>query len=193
MVTEVKDLSIPLTRNKRITAITSQICIKCHVGADARTPTLLQSEKEGFNAALAALARALKNRAFMYRGDPLNFSNTNWQTDRGNQIGGFGAGTGGRTMGAAFNFNLLRRDKGAFVHNNIYTKRLIYDSIDWITNGPGGSVHVDTAINNLPDDPILVIATNGSTINFNQAVKTAAIAYLMGTDSNPSGIGNSRP
>jgi hypothetical protein len=34
-------------------------------------------------------------------------------------------------MGAAYNFNLLEHDPGAYVHNRMYTKRLIYDSIDW--------------------------------------------------------------
>jgi hypothetical protein len=42
------------------------------------------------------------------------------------------AGTGQNNMGAAFNFNLLEHDPGAYVHNRMYTKRLIYDSIDWI-------------------------------------------------------------
>ncbi len=38
-------------------------------------------------------------------------------------------------MGAAFNFNLLEHDPGAYAHNRIYTKRLIYDSIDWVDDG----------------------------------------------------------
>jgi hypothetical protein len=41
-------------------------------------------------------------------------------------------GTGQNNMGAAFNFNLLEHDPGAYVHNRMYTKRLIYDSIDWL-------------------------------------------------------------
>jgi hypothetical protein len=40
-------------------------------------------------------------------------------------------GTGQNNMGAAYNFNLLEHDPGAYVHNRMYTKRLIYDSIDW--------------------------------------------------------------
>ena len=45
------------------------------------------------------------------------------------------AGTGQNNMGAAFNFNLLEHDPGAFVHNRLYVKRLIYDSIDWVDDG----------------------------------------------------------
>jgi hypothetical protein len=45
------------------------------------------------------------------------------------------AGTGQNNMGAAFNFNLLEHDPGAYVHNRMYVKRLIYDSIDWLDDG----------------------------------------------------------
>jgi hypothetical protein len=45
------------------------------------------------------------------------------------------AGTGKNNMGAAFNFNLLEHDPGAYVHNRMYVKRLIYDSIDWADDG----------------------------------------------------------
>ena len=45
------------------------------------------------------------------------------------------AGTGKNNMGAAFNFNLLEHDPGAYVHNRMYIKRLIYDSIDWLDDG----------------------------------------------------------
>jgi len=44
-------------------------------------------------------------------------------------------GTGQNNMGAAFNFNLLEHDPGAYVHNRMYVKRLIYDSIDWVDDG----------------------------------------------------------
>jgi hypothetical protein len=43
-----------------------------------------------------------------------------------------GAVTGKNNMGAAFNFNLLLHDPGAYAHNSRYVKRLIYDAIDWL-------------------------------------------------------------
>ncbi|MBI5017994.1 MAG: hypothetical protein HZB55_21210 [Deltaproteobacteria bacterium] len=43
-------------------------------------------------------------------------------------------GTGKRNMGAAFNYNLLKHDPGAYAHNRLYAKRLIFDSIDWLDN-----------------------------------------------------------
>ena len=44
-------------------------------------------------------------------------------------------GTGPNNMGAAFNYNLLYHDFGAFAHNRFYAKRLIYDSISWLYDG----------------------------------------------------------
>jgi len=43
-----------------------------------------------------------------------------------------GAVSGRNNMGAAFNAFLLDGEPAAYVHNRYYTKRLIYDSIDWI-------------------------------------------------------------
>ncbi|MCE5211027.1 MAG: hypothetical protein LLG40_05695 [Deltaproteobacteria bacterium] len=40
-------------------------------------------------------------------------------------------GTGEKNMGAAYNLNLLIHDPGAYTHNRLYAKRLIWDSIDW--------------------------------------------------------------
>lgn len=43
--------------------------------------------------------------------------------------------SGSNNMGAAFNYNLLYHDYGAFAHNRFYAKRLIYDSISWLFDG----------------------------------------------------------
>jgi hypothetical protein len=37
-------------------------------------------------------------------------------------------------MGAAFNLNLLHHEPGAYAHNRLYVKLLIFDSIDWLDN-----------------------------------------------------------
>lgn len=76
-------------------------------------------------------------------------------------------------MGSAFNFNLLEHDPGAYIHNRMYVKRLIYDSIDWLD---------DTQMNN----------SVGTTLNaLNGAVyawKADAMSYLL-----PNGILNGIP
>jgi hypothetical protein len=55
-----------------------------------------------------------------------------WRTS--GDIDNTGATTGKSNMGAAFNFNLLEHDPGAYAHNQTYAKRLIYDAIDWLDN-----------------------------------------------------------
>src|SRR6185369_14427284 len=35
-------------------------------------------------------------------------------------------------MGVAYNFNLLAHDYGAFAHNSLYAKRIVYDSLEWL-------------------------------------------------------------
>ena len=37
-------------------------------------------------------------------------------------------------MGACFNINLLNREPGAFAHARTYSRRLLYDTIDWLDN-----------------------------------------------------------
>ncbi|HJV66276.1 MAG TPA: hypothetical protein VJ550_11115 [Geomonas sp.] len=50
---------------------------------------------------------------------------------------------GKNNMGAAFNLNMLTREPGAYAHNRYYTKRLIFDAIDWLQNGSmTGSINV---------------------------------------------------
>jgi hypothetical protein len=58
-------------------------------------------------------------------------------------------GTGKNNMGAAFNFNLLDHDPGAYVHNRMYVKRLIYDSIDWLDDD-AMNYSVGTTLDALP-------------------------------------------
>jgi hypothetical protein len=38
-------------------------------------------------------------------------------------------------MGTAINYNLLLHDPGAVAHNRYYSRRLIYDAIDWLDDG----------------------------------------------------------
>jgi len=66
-------------------------------------------------------------------------SSKNWLTQAGTGVtvatstdtDTTGNTTGKNNMGAVFNVALLEGDPGAYVHNRIYTKRLLYDAIDW--------------------------------------------------------------
>ena len=130
-----------------ITAINSETCASCHAGNYALTPEKLELEKEELHASLAALESALAAKGiYFYPAHPYFFTapyvaggtNTafkNWE--------GVYAGKGKDVMGAAFNYNLLEHDPGAYAHNRFYTKRLIFDSIDFIDNGVlDGSISV---------------------------------------------------
>jgi hypothetical protein len=82
-------------------------------------------------------------------------------------------------MGAAFNFNLLEHDPGAFTHNRFYVKRLVFDSIDLLDNGLlDGST--GAAI-----DALVVSADPNAVLD--AAVAGLAKAYLDG-DSATAGV-----
>jgi hypothetical protein len=56
-----------------------------------------------------------------------------------------------RLMGAAYNLNLLRREPNAFVHARTYTRRLCYDTIDYVDDGV---VNQSTGATVLAFDPV---------------------------------------
>ena len=103
-------------------------CTSCHdTGMDS---TVVAAKTANFNAALQALGRALTLKGFAPNvvGGVLTspyFTQKNW----GNKD------TGPANMGAAFNYNLLMHDPGAFAHNPTYAKRLVRDSLDYLTYG----------------------------------------------------------
>jgi len=140
---------------------------------------------------LSVLASALRKRGFTFQSASPYFLNKNWQTRKGtppNDTGGYGAGTGAGTMGAAYNFNLLAHDPGGFAHNSTYAKRLIFDSILWVATGsttltPGltiADIVADTTA--IPTYANLVASSDGSLTDFTGAnsiaIRNAAIAWL---------------
>jgi trimeric autotransporter adhesin len=109
-------------------AIAYSQCNTCHGGTlDA---TFVANKTANFDAALKALGAALTQKGFAPNlvGGVISypyFTTKNW----GNKD------TGPGNMGAAFNYNLLVHDPGAFAHNPTYAKRLVRDSLDYLTNG----------------------------------------------------------
>ncbi|MDF1577758.1 MAG: hypothetical protein P1P81_04865 [Desulfobulbales bacterium] len=137
--------------NGDITALTSTKCVECHDGEHAlfvaaeqvgttqyiwdgaaAVPTTvtqpmaaaaeLQHEAHGYHDALEALAAIIttagttpKSSYPYFDGDP---------TDQGHG-------------GAMHNYSYLHHEPGAYAHNRYYAKRLIFDSIDWLTNADG--------------------------------------------------------
>ncbi|TSK05777.1 MAG: cytochrome C [Geobacter sp.] len=187
-----------------ISAITSKTCAHCHIGVHELSPAFLQSEKDGYAAAIAML-NVLKTDPTL-PASTLNPSRSKVRplANKNSDYNAAFPGGGANTMGAFFNSSLLQNDPGAFAHNRIYTKRLIYDSIDWLNNGILDN-DVESAINNA------TLAVNSGTGNVSLSnpivggyyiaaqlpgtayaddfakVKADAIKYLLG------GPGGARP
>ena len=145
-----------------ITAITSTKCVECHDGehalfvglpllgqvadiwdGSAAVPTTvtqamvdaavaeLEHEAHGYHDALAALAGALTSAGTSPQAAYPYFSGV--ATDQGHG-------------GAMHNYSYLHHEPGAYAHNRYYAKRLIFDSIDWLTSGSAGSRSLDGSI-----------------------------------------------
>lgn len=130
MRTDEGHLLLPVKKDAggHITEITAygQTCSRCHGYEEGLLEDLNELE-EGFGAALEALRTALEGKGFVFLGGYPYFSNTDWTTVEDP--------TGKDNMGAAFNFNFLLHEPGAYVHNLQYTRKLIYDSIDFLDDG----------------------------------------------------------
>lgn len=199
-------LPVTLDRTTQvITGITSPTCAKCHNGGAAWSVATLQARRDGYSAALAILGllRSYPNGALTVGASKYPTiapnKNPNWDV--------FSPGNGANTMGAAFNYSMLAADPAGFAHNPTYVKRLIYDSIDWLSNGVLDN-DVEAAINAATLPPSTAAATRGyvslknpitpayyftiqppsaTTDAIFAQVKADAIAYLL------AGPGRSRP
>ncbi len=158
----------PLTKaGSVITAITSPSCAGCHTGPAYLDAGRMNSRETKFAATLLALQKVLETKNIYYAAASPYFFKSSSNTDPGNAVSNWGNAD---TMGAAFNFNLLQHEPGAYAHNMIYSKRLIYDSIDFLDNG-------------MFDNSVSVTINNQSGLNATQ--KTTAIGYLTPTGTRP--------
>lgn len=149
-----------LNGNGLIEKISSTACIRCHTStASAQTMDVnrFNTVRQGYVAAMAYLRGVIlaridratissansKTKSISYgtTSAPPNWLKTcvptatsmihdQLQPGSGTTL----IGKGAYTMGAAFNYEMLYADFGAFVHNPMYVKRLIFDSIDWLTD-----------------------------------------------------------
>ena len=142
---------MPITKDLSgaVTSITSLTCAKCHPSAVTNNKNMdkdiLELNRQGFKAAMKLL-RDLLVSSGISTGPPSAKGTISYKTDwtvvcpTNNIVPGSGNLAGGAdsipssayTMGAAFNYELLYADYGAYVHNPKYIKRLIFDSIDWL-------------------------------------------------------------
>lgn len=85
--------------------------------------------------------------------------------------------SGMNNLGAAFNYNLLIHDRGGVAHNSFYTRRLIYDAIDWLD---------DNVMNYTAGTTLNALSGTGNTV-----FKAEAITYLINAGTNNVNIGTS--
>jgi hypothetical protein len=140
--------------NGVITGITSNACAKCHGGLNGGA---LEVSRGNYEIALNGLKDALAAKGInFYPAHPYFFTapyvigGTN--TGFTNWAGVYGFDKWKDVMGAAFNYNLLEHEPGAFAHNRQYALKLITDSIDFISDGvldgQGIAAEVATAATN---------------------------------------------
>jgi hypothetical protein len=113
----------------------NQVCNNCHAAeagfAANGTPLLVEEQKEPFDAAmgiLKSLVQTKLNCEFDSTTYPYFFKAGLAHTSA-NAFKAFG---NVKNEGAAFNLNLLAREPFAYVHARTYTRRLIYDTIDYL-------------------------------------------------------------
>lgn len=147
----------PFTTYTPVTDVAlNPVCVECHTtrgsGSNAAEAWfgkdfvladlavgVVAPHKGRYLAALEALNQELIDDGFTFTAGYPYFSNTNWLSDGTGDIpvdtDTTGNVTGKNNMGAAFNYNLLIHEPGGVAHNRLYTRRLLYDSIDWMDNG----------------------------------------------------------
>jgi hypothetical protein len=155
-----------------ITAITSPLCSTCHgVTAFTIDAGYIETKKEGYQAALTVIAAQLAARGVYFNAaKPPYFFTTNVVASQGpaTRVTNWNApaplSQGAQLMGAALNLRLHQSDAG-WVHNATSSKRLLYDTIDYLDDGNPANNSVAVTIQNLA--------------GVDQTTKVRATAYLI--------------
>jgi len=115
-----------------VTAVSSEVCFNCHAGSSSALAAVVDAERLAFTYALAVFNGQLTTASAFH--PILQSSTTNWLAPGDADLTGHA--TGKNNLGAYFNYASLNgNEMGAYLHNSIYAKRLIYDSIDWLDDG----------------------------------------------------------
>ena len=114
----------------QVTDVTTynKVCARCH-SSKATLISTLNTRNEQYHAALDALEAQLQSKGIYfceshpYFKTAASCGGANYDTWPNKDM-----------LGAAFNYNLLKHIPNAYVHNREYTRKLIYDSIDFLDN-----------------------------------------------------------
>jgi hypothetical protein len=116
-----------------VTDVSSEVCVNCHPGSSTTlADSLVDPERLKFTYALNIFSSLTNTTNTVH--PALTSSTTSWLAP--GDVDLTGNTTGKNNLGAYFNFASLNgNEMGAYIHNSKYTKRLIYDSIDWLDDG----------------------------------------------------------
>jgi nitrate/TMAO reductase-like tetraheme cytochrome c subunit len=141
------------------------VCSKCHgVITDKMSVAALNNLDTGYNSALGVVQGLLSGKGISYNKATYPYFFKTADPSQQVSANAFTNWPNINTLGAAFNLNLLAHQPGAFAHNSAYTRRLLYDSIDFLDDGSLND-SVQTTLNGLPND---------------NPYKQAAIQFLLG-------------
>jgi hypothetical protein len=118
----------------QITNWEATVCWQCH----QYDVTFVQGQQDGFAASLDTLQYLLKLKGIYYNATYPYFFKSEGPYTSANAFKDWNSvypDKGVNVMGATFNFNLMKREPGAWAHNPVNTKRLLWDSIDFIDDG----------------------------------------------------------
>ena len=110
----------------------STTCVNCHGNL---TAAALEASEHEFHLALDELNKALIAKGIEFKPAHPYFYQTGTAVAFDNWAGVYGLSKWKDVMGAAFNYNLLEHDPGAYAHNRQYALKLIKDSIDFLADG----------------------------------------------------------
>lgn len=179
----------PSGRAFTVASIDTSICMTCHVSGAVGatrfngTVSALNVEKKGYHSALRAIFAWLNKKKIdgrsnydWLRTETYSFAGAPEYVQRCGEwrVGEPRAGQdiyfASQNMGTVFNYDFIRNDPAGYVHNDLYVKRLIFDSLDWIDDCNLNN-SADIAIKDAGPDALKVLKADEV---------TSALNYLFG-------------
>jgi len=141
-----------------VSSINTALCSTCHASGGIGNPffngsvSALNTKKTGYGLSVSAVNAWLVAKSLVWArtsggvtaatntsnwvSQPVaalavNYANQDACIPPGATAADF-VGIGTRNMGAALNYDFTKNEPGAYVHNDLYVKRILYDTIDWL-------------------------------------------------------------
>jgi len=171
-----------------VSSINTALCSTCHASGRIGNPffngsvTALNTKKAGYGLTINAVNAWLVAKSLVWArtsagitsatntsnwvSQPaaalaVNYANQDACIPPGLTVADF-VGIGTRNMGAALNYDFTKNEPGAYVHNDLYVKRILYDTIDWLDDcimNNSTSVALDFTSNILTTNSMMTLPT----------------------------------